>query len=301
MSKESSLGLSMPTILKELADRLVADDWVRMAAPDGKRFYYIVGEAARSEELSSGERFTMTSAATAEVSTSGEYYTRAQIAAARDAEDYLANAIASAERAGLNAAALLAWADDPDKTLDLPIRGPLNLTALEAFGELLEASLIRRAARGDLVMHPQLRVDMENAREKLYLREIVERYGKILKRATLLDVLPFRDDQLSEAMRCFLYGFYRAAIVVAAAALEQQLKRATNTSDWKGFESLVNTAWRMGYLGSDTALRDAAVNVFSQRNSVVHENWAPAKDEAERLLDCCRMVIQQLVEKTRVR
>jgi hypothetical protein len=108
MARKSILGLSMPTILKEIADRLLADDWIRMAGPDGKRFYYVMGADAWSHEIDTGERFGMTVATPFEVSVSGEYYTRAQIAAAQHADHYMSNAVAAASRVGLNTSAILA-------------------------------------------------------------------------------------------------------------------------------------------------------------------------------------------------
>jgi hypothetical protein len=56
-----------------------------------------------------------------------------------------------------------------------------------------------KVAKGELTLNPQLVAEIENAREKLYLREIVGRYERVVERAGLLEVLPFRDDQLSEA------------------------------------------------------------------------------------------------------
>lgn len=54
--------------------------------------------------------------------------------------------------------------------------------------------------------------------------------------------MEFADPQLEEASRCYLYGFSRAAVVLAVAAVETQLKRVT-VKDWfEKYKELIETA-----------------------------------------------------------
>jgi len=40
---EAHLGPPLPRVLRELADKLIAGDWVRYATTDGSSAYYIAG------------------------------------------------------------------------------------------------------------------------------------------------------------------------------------------------------------------------------------------------------------------
>ena len=63
-----------------------------------------------------------------------------------------------------------------------------------------------------------------------WLEEFAERYPKAVKRATTLEWLPFSDPQLREASRCYLYGFFRATVLIAVAALEIRRVRGRSTA-----------------------------------------------------------------------
>src|SRR5437667_159349 len=39
-------GPDLPVVLRELVDRICADDWHRLSTQDGAKFYYVVGEEA---------------------------------------------------------------------------------------------------------------------------------------------------------------------------------------------------------------------------------------------------------------
>jgi hypothetical protein len=41
-------GPALPVVLRELVDRLCADDWYRLSTDDGSKFYYVVGEESAS-------------------------------------------------------------------------------------------------------------------------------------------------------------------------------------------------------------------------------------------------------------
>ena len=61
-------------------------------------------------------------------------------------------------------------------------------------------------------------------REKSCLKQLTNKYSKIVDRWEQLERLPVDDPQLEEASRTFLYGFYRASVVLCASAVETQLK-----------------------------------------------------------------------------
>lgn len=61
-------------------------------------------------------------------------------------------------------------------------------------------------------------------REKSCLKQLTNKYSKIVDRWEQLQHLPFDDPQLEEVSRTFLYGFYRASVMLCASAVETQLK-----------------------------------------------------------------------------
>ena len=66
--------------------------------------------------------------------------------------------------------------------------------------------------------------EVDVVRQKLCLSEVATLYQKIVHKWEQLDRLTFSDPQLEEASRAYLYGCYRAAVVLSASALEKHLK-----------------------------------------------------------------------------
>ena len=95
----------------------------------------------------------------------------------------------------------------------------------DALIAVLEAVRIERTRQRHIFVSQSDRPGLREALEARFLKELMERFPKVVKRAAGFDWLPFSDPQLREAIRCYLYGFFRAAILVAVAALESRLKK----------------------------------------------------------------------------
>lgn len=75
------------------------------------------------------------------------------------------------------------------------------------------------------------------------LKKLAERYPKVVKRASDFDWLSFSDLQVWEASRCYLYGFFRAAVLVAASALEDRLKTVACVTEFNSYDNLTDSAF----------------------------------------------------------
>jgi hypothetical protein len=131
-------------------------------------------------------------------------------------------------------------------------------------------------------------------RDKYFLKEISEKYKKLLKRLSRLDPLEFSNPQLKEATYCWLYGFFRATIILSAIALEEAIKKATKINHFDSYEQLVNYAMRSENLTSDEA--NFAGIVFSNRTRVVHHNYQPSADDAVNTLAMVRGILAGLLK-----
>ena len=136
--------------------------------------------------------------------------------------------------------------------------------------------------------------DVARERERLQLREIVSKFGLIVRRVEELDPLAVSDAQLEEATRCYLYGFHRSAVVGAAAALETHLRRATKRTsvDRISYPELIADAQSAGALAPDQA--DSARVIFGARNHVVHKGLEPPTKDVLELLKQARRLIDHL-------
>ena len=161
---------------------------------------------------------------------------------------------------------------------------------LAAFADCLEAAALGHGRAQDLDPNDRRRISRDRA--KAYLREIAKKYSAILQRIDQLAALEFVDPQLEEASRCYLYGFNRAAVVLAAAAVETQLKRATGKDWFEKYKELLDTAFWSGSL--DKSWREAASQVFEIRRRVVHHGHNPSEQEAASSLALARGVVESL-------
>ena len=137
--------------------------------------------------------------------------------------------------------------------------------------------------------------EVEVGRQKWYLKELATKFQRLVNECSAHDPLDFHDPQLEEASRCFLYGFYRATIVLSAAAVEKHLKEATGNKKSGTYEDLVDFAFWQGKLGaSHEDLAGPTVVLFKKRNNVVHNNWNPPEDEAGQILGIARKAVDHL-------
>jgi len=132
-------------------------------------------------------------------------------------------------------------------------------------------------------------------RERSCLKQLANKYSKIVDRWEQLERLPFDDPQLEEASRTFLYGFYRASVVLCASAVETQLKHIVpSTSAVDEPRSLIDSAQGGKLISRD--LSDIARDLFRFRNRVVHDDREPSHDEAKERLGIARMLVSKLRE-----
>jgi hypothetical protein len=129
-------------------------------------------------------------------------------------------------------------------------------------------------------------------REKVCLRELTGKYAKLVDQWGQLERLSFDDPQLLEASKTFLYGFYRASVVLRASAVETRLRQLAGGSDQAyGFE-LIKAAEKRKLIRRDLA--DHARDVFQIRNRVVHDNQEPPSDQAKEVLGLARMLVAEM-------
>lgn len=69
---------------------------------------------------------------------------------------------------------------------------------------------------------------------------------KIVDRWEQLERLPFDDPQLEEASKAFLYGFYRASVVLCASAVETELKQLASPRTALDTTMRRNGLWSLG-------------------------------------------------------
>jgi hypothetical protein len=282
----------LPSVVRDLVVRLIDDDWVRLRSEDGRDAYYVLRAAAWWREIERKRTYDMELRKRTRISPIGEHLVRAAIAAV-SSDSFVKQAGERLERSGITiekVTALLAHKGDPEPW------PPISDEGRDALADYLEALLAVRAVRGEFDLDADLLQEVGVAREKLYLREMAARYSKVVKRSALLEPLGFVDLQLQEASQCYLYGFYRAAITMAAASLEGHLKNRLGVQSFETYSRLVNDAWTQGLLGSDAALVEASDEVFSKRNAVVHKTFAPNKSDAETILALARRVVAHLLE-----
>jgi hypothetical protein len=101
--------------------------------------------------------------------------------------------------------------------------------------------------------------------------------------------MPFADGRLHEASRCYVQGFYDAAVVLSVSALESVLKQRLNNEPEAHVQRgvvLVPEATRRGLLGSremgsEPLLAATARRAIDAKNLVAHgRRWKPRSRRA---------------------
>ena len=227
----------LPTVLHEIAQKLIAGDWIQMLSNDGKSYYYIIGAESYNAVLSDEVRFNTMAlpdgSGRATIGPIGEFKTRSQVAGSHP--DYLKLARKRLEESGVppnlidRLLTFLSSNDDYDRAAGAELNSyrkssPQIHESLMQFIDAYRVQLHGDSSPMDLSPEEELEVGM--VREKLCLQELVAKYGKIVDKWEQLDELPFEEPLLEEATKAYLYGFYRAAVMLSASALEHNLKRA---------------------------------------------------------------------------
>jgi hypothetical protein len=302
-------------VLQEIVRSLLADDWMRCATADDSSVYYIVGMKAHELERGGGPNHMSLAVPSARpVSTLGEYQAHSQVAARRSFDYYTRRAASTLIHAGVDRAVLRQFisGDSPDLSFLHGFIGPPGTDTFQALSDLLEAMLLAKGLE-PAATEAHRRAELATAVQKLYLREISQLYSGVVDRAAALEVLDFSDPQLNEASRCYLYGFFRGAVVLSAGALESNLRVAVGAAAVERaergagrnrgfFNLLVDEAETL--LGSRVRPGEESVfvaysrRVFEERTKVVHKNVAPGKELAEELLTKVRQVVEHLRERS---
>jgi hypothetical protein len=302
----------LPKVLQELASAVLSDDWARYATGDEKLFYYIVGMKAWTADQQNEQHFDLLSVPTRQhISPLRESEVHAQVAATKPSDYYVNHARARLEETGADPEAIdvfmqgvrgveVNWASLAGKF------NTLGTERLAAFADLLQALIIEKGiAPEDPSSEAEKRRELDVAVQKVYLRELSHLYDSVVRRAASLETLTFSDPQLNEASRCFLYGFFRAAVVLSASAVENCLRVATGTDGLANVEAkkgiygpLVEEATNRGLLGprvrmgQEPACALYSRQIFTFRNNVVHGDHEPSSAQAAELLTKAREVVE---------
>ena len=281
----------LPVVVRELVDRLLADDWTRYSSTDNKHFYYVVGHEAHYKEVHqeiSCSNMEFSSESNVQANPLLQKYLRAQLA--RKQPSYFQQVTRLLKQKGIPPVSLEKIASGEIKQFPRSLFKTENLKLLTI---LIEAYLAETSNDPEQHLDEDLRTQLTVALQKVALLEISRKYEKLVGRWKKLKALTYEDAQLEEATRCFLYGFYRASVVLSASALEKYLKRAANIECFQTYADLVEKTQKAGKLNDD--FTGMAKGVFQQRNKIVHDNKEPDIDLARQMLEWARLLIEHLV------
>lgn len=306
LSIESSGPLRLTIVLRELAETLIKDDWARWSTGDDTSFYYIVGMKAHQRDQDGDHHLSLSIGNGRPVSVVGEHQVHAQVASLKGGEHYVRQARARLEAAGIEPVLIDRFlerfeAGDVETAFEgwhVNVPGTDRLDALINF---MQALAIRRGAAIETFgTDAERKRELDLALEKVYLEQLARLFEGVVRRAGGLDTLAVSDAQLNEASRCYLYGFFRATVLLSAGAVEKCLKEALclGERDHVEYKPLVADAVSMGKLGTPTrigvepVLADYARDIFAQRNLVAHRGQEPPSHAAAELLVKAREVVE---------
>jgi hypothetical protein len=311
---------SLPVVIRELASILDTDDWARHSSEDDKAIYYILGLRAWTADQEGTLKFeTMSVPAPQAVSPLRESQVYGQVATERSAAYYVSQAKARLEDCGVDAetiSTLMQGFRGSDVNWDSLAGKFAEPRRLRALADLLQALVLEKGLEPDDDSSEFEKTrELHLAVQKIYLRELSQLYDSVVRRAASLEALAFFDPQLNEASRCFLYGFFRATVILSASAVESKLRSALGPSGIdrvderirshrnRGFfNRLVDEADSQNVLGSRTRPSEEpplvaySRKVFEERTKVVHKGLVPTKELAEELLTKARQVIEHIHE-----
>ena len=276
----------LPAVTREIVNALLAGDWKRYSDDSGSHYYYIIREQDYGVEVDAGRAFAnMLVFDKIEPDAFEHWYVRATLA--EEPADRLSKACKQFVAAGGDPAHF-------DKTIAEFREGKTgSKDILELFNgnmdlllALASAVQIERTREEKICVSESDRPGLRRTLEARFLCELTEKFPKVVKRAAEFDWLSFRDPQLREATRCYLYGFRRAAILVAVATLERCLKTVAGNGK---FPALVDSVF-----GDDVVLARALGDLYLFRNVVAHEGREPQQEETTNALILVRDTISKL-------
>ena len=283
----------LPAVIKEIVTALLAGDWTRYSDDSGSHFYYIIREQDHGIEVNDGRVFSnMLVFDKYEPDAFENWYVRAVLA--DEPPDRLAKArkrfvAAEGDPAFFDAAIEAVKTDRAGAILKEQLDSK-QLGLDDALFAICEAVIIERTRQQHIFVSESNRPGLRRALEALFLRELTERFPKVVNRAAVFeDWISFRDPQLREAYRCYLYGFWSAAFLVAVAALEGRLKKCAGGERGNTYEKLVDLAFGdAGVCGKDAVCASALKELFKHRNKVAHEGVEPTREETADALNLVR-------------
>lgn len=160
----------------------------------------------------------------------------------------------------------------------------------------VEAIRIKGVQSGQFFLSDAERQTLRSAFELRFLKELAERFSKVVERAADFDDwLSYYSTHLREAIRCYLYGFFSASILVASAALDVRLNTIAHTQDVVPYKALIAAVFGVaGVLGHDPALASALENLFEYRNEVAHGGVETTREKAVEVLILVRGTLDRI-------
>ncbi|HYL36785.1 MAG TPA: DUF4145 domain-containing protein [Bryobacteraceae bacterium] len=281
--------------MKEITKSLLRDDWCRISTEDGTRKYYIVGCDDQAADLGAEVNFSRFEfPIPTKHGPFTEWAVRSQLAD-NNRLSYLKRARKNLERAGVPTTAIDRFvAGETDDLSDWTFDPVLSVEErLRLCSNFFQAVRLNYLDAESVELDCDETAETNIAREKLCLEEVTNKYSKIVDRWEQLQRLSFDDPQLQEASKTFLYGFYRASVMLCASAVETQLKRlAKSAPERAGAFELIDTAEKAKLIEPDLARH--ARDLFSSRNRVAHDNRDPSQDRAKEVLGVARMLLSKL-------
>jgi hypothetical protein len=286
-------------VVKEITAALLQGDWNRYK--QGKRYCYIIRERDHGAEIERGQVFSETLSFHPEIEPCWDWYIRAALA--EEPPDRLAAARKAVVQVGVDpkafnegiAACVASPVDDLQDAVDPWMKRFLQNDQFDAFIAFLQALRIERVRQGQLFVSEKDRPELRQALEARFLKELAERYPKAVKRATTFEWLSFSDPQLREASRCYVYGFFRAAVLIAVAAVETRLRSVCVADRSTSYRNLADLAFGpAGVSGTDETRAAALKDLFELRHRIAHLGAEPSPGEAEQALLLVRGTLEKL-------
>jgi len=301
---------SLHVAVREIVEALLAGDWTRFSDGAGQRFYYVVRESDRLRMEADGVEWdTVTFQPSRVQSDFEDWFVRAVLA--EPLSDPFGKARKALKRAGFDftvvdeviAAATAASSAEELRNVvtdwfpRMQTAGTGDPRHLLAF---LEAVRIKGVQTGQFFLSDAERRTLTAAFEMRFLKELAERLPKVVERATDFDDwLSYYSPHLREAVRCYLYGFFSACILVAVAALDVRLNTVAHTNGVVPYKVLVAAVFGVaGVLGNDPALVSALETLFEYRNEVAHGGVEANREKALDVLILVRVTIDRLESVT---
>jgi len=312
MTREPSV---LQTAVKEVVSALLSGDWVRFSKGEDGPFYYVIRETDRQLLDSRGDEWDEVGFPAARVESDFEdWYVRTVLAEAT--RDHFERLRKQMQQAGFSSevvdefiqAARSASSDDGLREIArdwVPrLFGRSGIgddpEALALLLALVDAIRIQGTKFGHFLVSDADRQALRRAFELRLLKELGERFGKAVDRATTFDDwLLFYSPHLREAVRCYLYGFFSAAVLSAVAALDARMrtiaKVASSDNDAIPYKQLVARVFGIaGVLGADAVIADALNALFEHRNKIAHEGAEATSEMALHAITVARGALDRM-------